>query len=64
MLLDEFDGRCPYCGEPITLLVDYSAGPQQYIEDCAVCCRPIVISISEDSDGTPQVRLLHENETG
>ena len=32
---------CPYCGEPLQLLVDPSAGDQSYIEDCAVCCRPI-----------------------
>ena len=33
--------RCPYCGEPLALWVDRSAGEQRYIEDCAVCCRPI-----------------------
>lgn len=32
---------CPYCGEPLELLVDTSAGEQAYVEDCAVCCRPI-----------------------
>jgi len=32
---------CPYCGEPLDLLLDTSAGEQAYVEDCAVCCRPI-----------------------
>ena len=32
---------CPYCGEPLELWLDPSAGDQDYIEDCAVCCRPI-----------------------
>lgn len=32
---------CPYCWEPITMLLDLSAGEQVYIEDCEVCCRPI-----------------------
>ncbi|MCK5383340.1 MAG: CPXCG motif-containing cysteine-rich protein [Gammaproteobacteria bacterium] len=32
---------CPYCGEPFETSVDSSAGSQQYIEDCPVCCRPI-----------------------
>ena len=32
---------CPYCGEVLALLVDTSAGEQAYVEDCAVCCRPI-----------------------
>ncbi len=46
---------CPYCGESIDLLVDDSAGDQQYIEDCQVCCRPIVVTVTveggvEDGD--------------
>lgn len=32
---------CPYCGEPFDTEVDTSAGSQDYIEDCPVCCRPI-----------------------
>ena len=34
---------CPYCGEQIDVLVDCSAGSQEYVEDCSVCCRPIVV---------------------
>ncbi|WP_250461246.1 CPXCG motif-containing cysteine-rich protein [Microbulbifer litoralis] len=59
---EEMGGYCPYCGEPITLLVDPSAGEQTYIEDCAVCCRPIQISISEGNDGALQISLRHEDE--
>lgn len=33
--------HCPYCGEPIEVQVDTSAGEQAYIEDCQVCCKPI-----------------------
>jgi len=33
---------CPYCGENITIIVDESVPEQTYIEDCEVCCRPIV----------------------
>jgi transcription elongation factor Elf1 len=32
---------CPYCGEPITMLLDLSASDQRYVEDCEVCCSPI-----------------------
>ncbi|MBT8116907.1 MAG: CPXCG motif-containing cysteine-rich protein [Gammaproteobacteria bacterium] len=32
---------CPYCGEAFDTEVDTSAGSQDYIEDCPVCCRPI-----------------------
>jgi len=38
---------CPYCGEPITMILDLSEdGAQDYIEDCEVCCRPIRIRVS------------------
>lgn len=53
---------CPYCAEAIEILVDVSAGDQNYIEDCQVCCRPIVISVAIDADGSPQVRARSEND--
>ncbi|MFC6633429.1 CPXCG motif-containing cysteine-rich protein [Microbulbifer taiwanensis] len=61
--LDEHRDTCPYCGEVIALLLDYSAGEQSYIEDCPVCCRPIVVTLMESADGTIDVSLRHENET-
>ncbi len=42
---------CPYCGEPLELALDNSAGDQQYIEDCSVCCRPIELATEFDSSG-------------
>lgn len=42
---------CPYCGEAFETTVDASGGDQQYVEDCYVCCRPIVFSIAVDGDG-------------
>ena len=41
---------CPYCGENISMLLDLSAGQQQYIEDCEVCCRPIELKFSIEED--------------
>ncbi len=43
--------RCPYCGESFETNVDCSAGGQEYIEDCQVCCRPIVFRSEVDADG-------------
>ena len=35
---------CPYCGEPLTFVIDETGGKTQvYIEDCAVCCEPIEV---------------------
>ena len=43
---------CPYCGEPIDILLDASVPEQQYIEDCSVCCRPItIVSRENGADG-------------
>jgi hypothetical protein len=43
--------NCPYCGESFETNVDASGGSQEYIEDCAVCCRPIVFTLIADADG-------------
>jgi sarcosine oxidase delta subunit len=42
---------CPYCGEPIELVVDDSAGDASYVEDCPVCCRPIQVEVETNGDG-------------
>jgi hypothetical protein len=47
---------CPYCGESVEVSLDPGSGAnQQYIEDCQVCCRPWVVSVSYDEDGTAHV---------
>ncbi|MCW8808121.1 MAG: CPXCG motif-containing cysteine-rich protein [Rhodanobacter sp.] len=54
--------ECPCCGESIEVLVDPSAGDQQYIEDCQVCCRPIVMTVSVDDDGEVQLDARAEDD--
>ncbi len=60
--LIEHDIRCPYCDESITVLVDGSVSEQSYVEDCHVCCRPIVLVASVDPDGGARVNATAENE--
>jgi len=36
---------CPYCLEEISMLIDPSEPRQEYIEDCEVCCNPILVKI-------------------
>jgi hypothetical protein len=43
--------QCPYCGEMFETEIDTSGGNQEYIEDCYVCCRPIVFRVEVDVDG-------------
>lgn len=54
---------CPYCNERIDVVVDYSAGSQEYIEDCAVCCRPMVLSVRLGERGGFDVSPRREDET-
>ena len=53
---------CPYCGETLLIDVDQSAGRQQYIEDCQVCCQPIQLRVSQNPDGLPAVEARREDE--
>jgi hypothetical protein len=53
---------CPYCAEAISILVDNSLDTQSYVEDCQVCCRPILLDVSVDLDGDVSVRARSENE--
>ena len=46
------DISCPYCGEPLTVRLDLSAGSQSYVEDCQVCCQPIQLAVQVGDDGT------------
>jgi len=43
--------QCPYCGESYETVVDLSAGSQRYVEDCAVCCKPIEVALRVGDDG-------------
>ena len=43
--LDSATNDCPYCGERIELSIDCSVEAQDYVEDCSVCCRPILMTV-------------------
>ena len=52
---------CATCGEEIVLPVDPTEGMSQvYVEDCPVCCRPQIVHVEYDEEGTLQ--LWSENE--
>ena len=54
---------CPYCAEPINVLIEAIDEDQQYIEDCQVCWKPIVFSLSLQMDGSLEVSLNTENDS-
>jgi hypothetical protein len=53
---ETIDASCPYCGEPIELMVDASAGSSSYIEDCQLCCRPMQVDVEVDG-GQVSIRV-------
>jgi hypothetical protein len=61
-MVESLHAACPYCGEPVELLVDASAGSQRYVEDCQVCCRPMVVTVLVDAAGEVEVGLAGEDE--
>jgi hypothetical protein len=45
-LTESRDATCPHCWETINLTLDLSIPEQSYIEDCPVCCKPMIVSYS------------------
>jgi hypothetical protein len=44
-IVEDAGVSCPYCWEMFAISVDTSYATCEMIEDCAVCCRPIHLSI-------------------
>jgi Cysteine-rich CPXCG len=48
--------QCPHCGATVTLTLDPGGGGlQDYVEDCAVCCRPWRVTVRYAADGAAAV---------
>ena len=60
-MLEFVDVHCPACGEPLELAIDPSAGAQAYVEDCQVCCRPMLVRVAMDDEGFPSVDVEAES---
>ena len=52
---------CAFCGEDNQVFVDGSgANHQEFTEDCEVCCRPNLISITVERDGFISIDVTRE----
>ena len=52
---------CDSCGEEIVVPIDLTEGQHQdYVEDCPVCCNPMVLHLDIADDGEPMIRSEHE----
>lgn len=38
--------QCPACWEQHSVLIDPVEGEQAFVEDCAVCCRPMAVRVT------------------
>ncbi len=52
--------QCPHCWEMIDIAVDASVSSQTYVEDCQVCCRPMVIRITVEDGEVVDVEAVSE----
>jgi hypothetical protein len=49
---------CPHCGEVNEIALDPGGGSdQEYVEDCHVCCRPILMYVRYGRDGSAEVEV-------
>jgi len=54
---------CAFCGEDNDVFVDPSGGAHQtFTEDCTVCCRPNLITLTIDDDGDVAIEVSQEYE--
>ena len=60
--LEEGVVNCPYCGESLDVLLDPQEVGQQYIEDCQVCCKPIVFKLALNEMGDVSVSVHDEDD--
>ncbi|MFI5251865.1 MAG: CPXCG motif-containing cysteine-rich protein [Bacteroidota bacterium] len=53
--------ECVYCGEENETLIDITGGSKQsYTEDCAVCCRPNLLTILLSPNGNISMSVEFE----
>lgn len=53
--------QCPHCWEPVELLVDCSVPDQEIVEDCSVCCSPILVTLTLGEDDELHADARMEN---
>ena len=53
---------CPYCGETYEAIIDTTVDDQEYVEDCEICCRPIVFTVRVDLSAGLMVQTRREDD--
>lgn len=53
--------QCPYCWEMLTVFVEPMEGEHSYVEDCQVCCAPMLINAYVVDDEVSSITAEQEN---
>jgi len=61
-ILEDVIALCPYCSQPLNLLIDRSFNEQSYSQDCQVCCNPMIVNVEIDKENNITLTLIRENE--
>jgi len=56
-LIEAHEATCPHCWETIELTLDLSVPEQSYIEDCPVCCKPMLVSVVAPDGTVAELRV-------
>lgn len=63
MLIEPRSMTCPWCGAPTTVMLDLTTADSDFVEDCQVCCAPILYSVRSEIDtGDLLLSARRENE--
>ena len=54
--------QCPCCWENFEAIIDCSVDEQIYVEDCYVCCRPLVFDVKTDGQCVLELKVSPENQ--
>jgi hypothetical protein len=58
--VEYLDTHCPWCAEMISLEIECIEPEQEYIEDCPVCCAPMLVSVRIPCAGPPWLQVERE----
>lgn len=61
-VLEHMDIQCPYCGESVLTFIETTVGDQEYVEDCQVCCQPILMIVSVQNGNITALDAVCGNE--
>ncbi len=54
--------QCPCCWESFETVVDCSVLEQTYVEDCYVCCRPLVFHVTTAGGELIEINVVAEDQ--